>query len=149
MSNNFTGFFADMLALPFEACSIFTIAGATKSGKMSWVYNKMFTEPVQKVMYCYGFYQPVFDKMSKNVPNISFHEGLPGELDSFVEGSEHSLIILDDLMDLVLRETKKQQLFTQGAHHLRLSVLFITHNCFQQGKCSRTISLNTHYLILF
>ena len=42
-----------------------------------------------------------------------------------------------------------QQLFTQVEHHLRFSVLFITHNCFQQGKCSRTISLNTHYLILF
>ena len=52
-------------------------------------------------------------------------------------------------MDDVVRNIEMQKLFTQGAHHLRLSVLFITHNCFQQGKCSRTISLNTHNLVLF
>ena len=144
-----------MIPLPFESCSTFCIAGATKSGKTSWVYrllkykDVMFTEPVEKVLYCYGVYQPLFDEMSDNITNISFHKGLPNELDSFAKDSKHSLVILDDLMDDVVRHTDMQKLFTQGAHHLRLSVLFITHNCFQQGKCSRTISLNTHYLILF
>ena len=109
----------------------------------------MFSEPIEKVLYCYGVYQPLFDEMTKHITNISFHKGLPSELDSFAEGCNHNLVILDDLMYNVVRETEMQKLFTQGAHHLRLSVLFITDNCFQQGNCSRTISLNTHYLVLF
>ena len=101
------------------------------------------------MLYCYGVYQPLFNEMSESITNISFHEGLPNELDNFAKDSKHSLVTLDDLVDDVVRHTDMQKLFTQGAHHLRLSVLFITHNCFQQVKCSRTISLNTHDLILF
>ena len=32
---------------------------------------------------------------------------------------------------------------------MRLSVIYISHNCFQQGKCARTIALNTQVLVLF
>ena len=54
-----------MIPLPFESCSTFCIAGATKSGKTSWVYrilkhkDVMFTEPVEKrciVMVCISLY---------------------------------------------------------------------------------------------
>ena len=86
--------------------------------------------------------------MIEHVKNILFHKGLATELDSFAEGCKHNLVILDDLMDDSVRETEMQKLFRQGAHHLRLSVLFITHKLFPAG-CARTISLNTHYLVLF
>lgn len=39
-------------------------------------------------------------------------------------------------------------LFTQGCHHRRLSVLFLTQNLYVQGSRSRTIALNTTYLVL-
>ena len=39
-------------------------------------------------------------------------------------------------------------LFTQGYHHRRISVIFMTQNLFQKGSESRTIALNTYYLIL-
>jgi hypothetical protein len=40
-------------------------------------------------------------------------------------------------------------LFTQGCHHRRLSILFITQNLFGQGRSARNIALNTWYLIVF
>ncbi len=40
-------------------------------------------------------------------------------------------------------------LFTQGCHHRRLSVIFITQNLYGQGKSARTIALNCWYLVLF
>ena len=40
-------------------------------------------------------------------------------------------------------------LFTKTSHHRNLSVIFITQNLFYQGKESRTISLNAHYITLF
>ena len=125
-----------MIPLRFESCSSFCIAGATKSGKTSWAYwllkhkDVMFTEPVEKVLYCYGVYQPLFDEMIESISNVSFHKGFLSELDSFTDDSKHGLAILDDLVDDVVRETDMQKLFSQEAHHLRLSTLFKIHNCF-------------------
>ncbi|KAG8229448.1 hypothetical protein J437_LFUL005553 [Ladona fulva] len=40
-------------------------------------------------------------------------------------------------------------LFTKGAHHWNLSVIFITQNLFHQGKGRRDISLNSHYIAIW
>ena len=40
-------------------------------------------------------------------------------------------------------------LFTRGSHHRNLSVIVIVQNLFHQGKGSCSISLNSHYLVLF
>ena len=40
-------------------------------------------------------------------------------------------------------------LFTKGSHHRNLSVIYIVQNLFHQGKGNRSISLNSHYLVLF
>ena len=40
-------------------------------------------------------------------------------------------------------------LFTRGSHHRNLSVIYIVQNIFHLGKGSRSISLNSHYLVLF
>ena len=39
--------------------------------------------------------------------------------------------------------------FSRGSHHRNLSVIYIVLNLFYQEKDSRSISLNSHYLILF
>ena len=49
----------------------------------------------------------------------------------------------------VVRDPIMEKIFTQGCHHLGLSVMFITQNLFVQGKSARTISLNTTYVVLF
>ena len=40
-------------------------------------------------------------------------------------------------------------LFTRGSHHRGISVLYLTQNLFPPGKLSHTISLNSHYLVIF
>jgi len=40
-------------------------------------------------------------------------------------------------------------LFTRGSHHRNLSVIYIVQKVFHQGKGCRSISLNSHYLVLF
>ena len=108
--------------------------------------------PPQKVLYCYGVWQDFFDDMEDFIPNkITFYEGVPPEkvVDEFAHSSEHGLIILDDLMAHVLRSPNMETLFTQGTHHKKLSCIFLSQNLYQQGKYSRTITLNTWYLVLF
>ena len=139
--------------IPFEACSTFTVSAGTNSGKTTLIFKILcdkyaFTEPVDRILYCYGVYQPLFDEMKAKIPKIQFHEGLPVDINSFATG-KHCVCVLDDLMYAVVNDHKTCRLFTEYAHHLRLSVFFLTHNAFAQGKYSRTISLNSHYLILF
>lgn len=49
----------------------------------------------------------------------------------------------------VLQSKATELLFTQGCHHRKLSVIFITQNIFGQGKSARTIALNCWYMVLF
>ena len=78
------------------------------------------------------------------------HHGLPtaSELDEYTQDRKHRLIILDDLMQQVLKNDEMELLFTQGCHHRHISVIFITQNLIPQGKNSRNIALNTWYLVL-
>ena len=45
--------------------------------------------------------------------------------------------------------TSIQDLFTVESHHRNTSVIMISHNLYTKGKFTRTIILNSHYLILF
>lgn len=141
---------------PFQACSTISITGATGSGKSSWVFkllkakDVMFTEPPVSILYCYGVYQPLFDDMEKNLPQITFHEGLPSRttIEDFTDGN-HNIVLLDDLMTQVVSNRDIENLFVMGSHHRRLTVIYLSQNVFAQGRCARTIAINTHYLILF
>ena len=41
------------------------------------------------------------------------------------------------------------KLFTKRSHHKNISVMLLTQNIFHQSKHSRTINLNTHYMVIF
>ena len=142
---------------PFPSSATLMVSGGTGSGKTTWVArllrekNLMFEEPPRHILYCYGVYQQAFDRMKQEVEGIIFHEGLPTseDIESLTKNKEHTMVVLDDLMGQVVKEPEAELLFTQGAHHRHMTVLFISQNLFSQGKCARTIALNTHFLVLF
>ena len=78
--------------------------------------------------------------------NIEFKEGLP-EID-LIAANQNNLLILDDLMDQCEKDKTILNLFTTDSHQKSISVFLITQNLFSQGKFSRTIGLNCHYLFL-
>ena len=133
------------------------ISGATGSGKTRWVYRLLqnlsgmyVKEPPVETLYCYGIHQPLFDEMESTLPNFTLHLGLPtsDELAEYTKDGRHRLVILDDLMQSVIKNDDMELVFTQGCHHRRLSVIFISQNLMPQGKNSRNIALNTWYLVL-
>ena len=138
--------------VPFHAGSPIMVAGPTSSGKTYWTHKlltrNMFTEPVASVLYCYGVFQDYFNQMK--IPNIEFHEGLPTleKVQSLHDGSFH-VIVLDDLMEYIVKSIEVQNLFTKYCHHYNITVIFLTQNVFAQGLCARTININTHILVLF
>ena len=138
--------------VPFHSGSPIMVSGPTASGKTYWTHkllkNEMFTQPVASVLYCYGVYQDYYDEMK--LPNIEFHQGLPTleKVQSLHDGKFH-VIVLDDLMEFIIKSIDVQNLFTKYCHHYNISVIFLTQNIFAQGPCARTISINTHILVLF
>ena len=56
---------------------------------------------------------------------------------------------VDDQMIDASKDKRIVNLFTRGTHHRNLSVIYSVKNLSHQGKGSRSISLNSHYLVLF
>ena len=139
-----------------HAPSATCISGVSGSGKTTLVHrilahrNAVYKIPVHKVMYCMTVNQPIYDEMRRTVPGIVFHRGVPTEedLNVFTDGSDHTLLILDDLMEMVVKDPTVQMLFTKFSHHQNISCIYITQNLFSQGKCSRNIAMNIHYNFL-
>ena len=80
---------------------------------------------------------------------VDFIEGFPQDLNEITQGHDQTLLILDDLMSECSKDQRVSDLFTRGSHHKGISVLYLTQNLFPPGKLSRTISLNSHYFIIF
>ena len=139
----------------FKTPANFYICGKSQSGKshlvrqMLYNCNELFDPVPSKILYCYGEHQSEFDSMVETLPNISFIEGFPDNLYDILEGYTNSLVIIDDLMSECSKDLRMTDLFTRGSHHRGISVMYLTQNLFPPGKQSRTISLNSHYMIVF
>ena len=110
----------------------------------------MFTDPLpESVLYCYTIWQPCFFEMERD--GVQFHLGIPSEeyIDTFRSKSAHTIIILDDMMEHICKSTDMECLFTKGSHHKQLTIIYLNQNLYMKGKNTRTINLNSHYIVLF
>ena len=84
------------------------------------------------------------------IPGVEFYESIPSEIEfhDFLDVNKLNMIVLDDLMAQSGRDKRIPNLFTKG-HHRNLSVISIVQNIFYQGKETKNISLDTHYIVLF
>ena len=147
----------DITELLLYPRSTICISGPSNSGKSTLVYeilkhryNLFNGDPPKKILFCYSIYQPFYDKIKRELKDVTMYEGMPEEkiIQDFSDNN-HNIIILDDLGHKLMQNESIEMLFTQLAHHMNLTVVFILHNLFQQGKYSRTIALNTKYIFLF
>ena len=54
---------------------------------------------------------------------------------------------MDDLMTSTY--DRVVDIFTKISHHWNLSIVYLTPNLFYKNKQTRTLSLNSHYIVLF
>jgi hypothetical protein len=139
----------------FKTPENFYICGQSQSGKSYLVrsllnhLNYLFDPVPSKIVYCYGEYQHLFDDMAQTIPNIDFIEGFPTNLYNILESHRKSLVIIDDLMSECSKDQRISDFFTKGSHHRGISVMYLTQNLFPPGRQPRTISLNSHYMVIF
>ena len=129
----------------------------TGSGKTAWVQNllqqvqNVIDPPPKRIVWCYSQWQPVYMALVATIPQIEFVKGIPPDLehDSYFDVNKRNLIVFDDQMIDAGEDKRIVNLFTRGSHHRNLRVIYIVQTLFHQGKGSRSISLNSHYLVLF
>jgi hypothetical protein len=128
---------------PFTAI----VAGLTGCGKSVFTFKlikqlqHMIDPAPKKIIYYYGEYQEIFN----DYPQVTFIERLPNV--SQFDGKQRTLLILDDL--ITESNDNVSHIFTKVSHHRNVSVAYLSQNLFYGSKQNRTISLNTHYMVLF
>ena len=126
------------------------VAGPSQAGKTVFVTslieyrNKIFQEPIKKVKWYYGIFQPTLH-LELRQKGFEVVQGLPTS-ENIQKGD---MIVLDDLLHESKSSKDVTDMFIRSAHHRGAFVIFITQNIFDSGKEQRTRSLNTHYLVIF
>ena len=130
---------------PFT-CIVSGPSGCGKSSLVKAIIQHAVIKPrPDKVLWLYAEDQPLYQSMK----NVEFIQGIPEDLETRFQRRHNNVLILDDLMTQCHSDERLTRLFSVGSHHKNLSIIFIIHNLFHYGKEMRTVSLNSHYIILF
>lgn len=145
--------FDPRLQVPFS-CLIVGPSGCGKTYFVKCVLDqrhRVLKSVPDNIVWIYTSYQPMYDEMLRVNKNIKFIEGLPDsfEDETLFPPQQSHLVILDDVLFQASDHPDTVKIFTQYRHHKNMSVMMLTQNLFQRGKFSRTISLNSTYMILF
>lgn len=111
---------------------------------------KMIWHPPEIIVWLYKRWQPLYDVIQSTVyPKVEFIQGIPLDLDqdSFIDPKTKNLVILDDLMSTASKDSRINELFTEGSHHKNLSVIAITQNLYYNKD--PTQRRNCPYMVLF
>jgi len=127
------------------------VAGPTQVGKTFWV--KRLVKEVQRmikpcpteILWCYTEWQSGYEELS-GLSGLTLCEGLPDFDKLKADKEKPKLLILDDFMDTLKKDSRLTQLFTRGAHHWNVSIVHICQALFFEGL--RTARINAHYLVL-
>ena len=142
----------------FKNPSSILVVGPSNSGKTTFLSkllleNKdVFEVPPRKIVYCYGSWQPLFERPQFKA--IHFHEGVPTEDDlhrwfTNSKESKGGVLVMDDLMSDGGDDKTVLKIFTQHSHHMHLTTFYICQDLFPKGKYAKTISRNAQYIIVF
>ena len=136
-----------MLKHPFTSL----VSGPTGCGKSSLVKDLILQNGIspkpERIVWLYVEDQPMYRLLEKH--NVEFIQGIPENFESLFDARYKNLLILDDLMTECHSDPRLTRMFSVGSHHRNLSIIFIIHNLFHQGKEMRNLSLNSHYIFLF
>ena len=87
-------------------------------------------------------------QMLVTISQIEFVNGIPSALEDESYNKRNLIVFVDQMIDAG-KDKRVIDLFTRGSHHRNLSMIYIVQNLLHQEKGGRSISFNSHYLVLF
>ena len=137
----------------FKHPTTIQISGPTLCGKSRLVLRILEKQLVQpfptQIFWVFSEWQPDYEQARALYPHIEFVWGWSDELYKSLRQDEKNLLIIDDQMTEAADSKTLSNLFTKGAHHKNLTVLYLVQNVYNKSKSQRTVSLNTHYNVVF
>ena len=141
--------------IPYKHPCTILVSGPTKCGKTRLV--RLLIEPVeqliephpQRIIWVYSEWQEEYDRVLKLNPTTEFIHNWNELIYDNLNVEERYLLVIDDQMTEAHDCKTLVKLFTKNSHHRNLTVIYIVQNVFDKGKYSRTISLNSHYHVVF
>jgi Cdc6-like AAA superfamily ATPase len=112
------------------------VVGATGSGKTQWIrdflkHETAFSQPVDRILYCYNIWQKFYSTMEVEIPGIEFHEGIPWETVDTLSADKQTILVADDLMEELANDKRLTHMFTNWRHRGG-DLEFNRHNPFKQ-----------------
>jgi len=145
----------DVKHIQFKHPSNTLVVGMTGSGKTQLLRrilknHKILVNNLNKtqvnVLWAYGQYHSLIDIDISNTLNVIYVEGIPDE--ETINKHKPDIVIIDDLLNEMSKDPQFENIFIKKSHHLNISLFFLVQNLFYHAKSMRTISLNSHYIIL-
>ena len=137
------------------------LAGPSNCGKSSFVKKLvmsrhiLFNKPSLNVYIVCSNVQDIYENMvkNKNVKKIFYKMPSKNEILQIAKYGRKTggtILILDDLLTEIAKNNMLiQEIFTEMAHHQKLTVVLCVQNLFYQNGIFRTLSLNSGYLVPF
>ena len=141
----------------FQCPANIFISGPSNSGKTHFVNkllknsDELMTKKIKFVLIYYQHWQKTYDDIKKMFKNIKFIQGAPANLEQVTDElkqfakNDFKVCVFDDMLSHI--NNFMDELYTTVSHHENCSMIFLTQSIF--GKNLRTISINSHYMIVF
>jgi hypothetical protein len=133
--------FTSLISGPTGSGKTFLIRRILKNFKLL-IYN--FNNDVLKILWAYGQWQQLYNVPISNNVIVKYIEEIPKQ--NIINEFQPNIIVIDDLLNEFNKNNNLENLFIKKSHHSNISVIFVVQNLFH--KSIRTISLNSHYIIL-
>ena len=94
-------------------------------------------------------WQPNYEQARAFYPYIEFVGGWTDKLNARLRQDEKNLLIIDEQMAKAGDSKTLSNLFTKGAHPTNFTAIYLIKNVYNKTKSQRTVSVNTHYIMVF
>ena len=151
----------------FKHPTTIQVSGLTLCGKTRLVRRILEEQLIQpfatRIIWVYSEWQPDYDMIREQYPSIEFEKGWRDEIFDSLSLEQRNILVLDDQMGVVSSSKSVADLFNRGSHHRNLTVIYLVQynnqgkirvyqgiiDVYNQGKSQRTISLYSHYSVVF
>ena len=141
------------LELHFKHPSTVLLSGPTGCRKTRFVRRILEERLIDtfptRLIWVYSEWQEDYDKITTIYPEIEFMKGYSDDIYDSLEPSDRNLLILEDQLSEASSTKSLANRFTKGSHHRNVTILYLVQNMFDKGRSSRTVSLNSHYTVVF